>query len=92
MQGGNCPATRYDPFPPNIVKSYQTLNKTLSGRVDLAFFHIPLPEYSGVLPIVGSNNLFDAILLSGSVPKPWCYVPWLVKLLGQHRIAGEVSL
>ena len=58
------------------------------GTPGLAFFHIPLPEYTDAMPIVGSNNLFNAALSSGGVPSPYKYVPWLVRCLGKDRIAG----
>ena len=58
------------------------------GTPALAFFHIPLPEYTDAMPIVGSNNLFTAALRSGGVPSPYKYVPWLVRCLGKDRIAG----
>ena len=25
---------------------------------------------------------------AGMVPRPWCWMPWLVRALGQHRIVG----
>eukprot|EP00946_MAST-07B_sp_MAST-7B-sp1_P000637 g637.t1 len=58
------------------------------GTPALAYFHIPLPEYTDAVPIVGSNNLFNAAMLSGGIPSPYKYVPWLVRCLGKDRIAG----
>jgi hypothetical protein len=101
--GGNHPKTRYDPFPKNIVKDYIEITNALKMLppecrnkfdvlCDLAYFHIPLPEYAAVKPIVGSNHLFDAALKSGMVPSPWKYVPWLVKCLGKQYIAGSSTV
>ena len=59
---------------------------------DLAFFHIPLPEYNGVVPLVGSNNLFSALEKSGGIPTPWKWVPWLVRCMGKHRVAGSSTI
>ena len=101
--GGNHPTTRYDPFPKNIVNGYKQLTQAIIDlpddlkekfkvAADLAFFHIPLPEYSGIDPIVGENNLFNAILSSNSVPSPWKFCPWLVRCLGKDKIAGSSTI
>ena len=101
--GGNHPTTRYDPFPAEAVQGYTKIVEAVRALpkeaqekfnviCDLAFFHIPLPEYNDVKPLVGTNNLFNAILKSGSVPKPWNWVPWFVRCIGKHRIAGSSTV
>jgi len=56
----------------------------------LAYFHIPLPEYEGVVPLVGKNALFKAALIGGKVPFPFNYPPllWIIPLLGKDLVAG----
>jgi hypothetical protein len=89
--GGNHPTTRYDPFPGNVVAGYTKITDAVKElpkdaqekfkvSCDLAYFHIPLPEYTDTMPLVGSNNLFNAVLKSGGVPSPWKHVPWLVSV------------
>jgi hypothetical protein len=59
-----------------------------SAANGLAFFHIPLPEAAALDPVVGHNGLFDAALAGGKVPKPWCWLPFVVRFLGKDRIVG----
>jgi hypothetical protein len=87
--GRNNEQTKYDPFPLDAVKGYEETSRRLDEkRPGVAYFHIPLPEYKGLPAITGQNKLFAAALHKGLVPSPWKYVPWLVRLLGQHRIVG----
>lgn len=91
--GGNHPTLRYDPVDPAVVEDVRRLaaqyTQSQAPRLlQLAYFHIPLNEYANLDPVVGQNGLFDAALHAGMVPKPFCYIPWLVRLLGKHRVVG----
>ena len=55
---------------------------------ELVYFHIPLPEYQFIDPVIGHNNLFEAALEGGKIPKPLHRWLWLVRLFKLHRIAG----
>jgi hypothetical protein len=92
--GGNHPTLRYDPVNPEVVEGVRQLaaqyeqSAEMPKMLQLAYFHIPLNEYANLDPVVGQNCLFDAALHAGMVPKPYCYVPWIVKMLGKHRVVG----
>mmetsp|Transcript_57454 Transcript_57454/g.136605 ORF Transcript_57454/g.136605 Transcript_57454/m.136605 type:complete len:427 (+) Transcript_57454:126-1406(+) len=95
--GGNHPddRLRYYTFSPGAVEGYKTLAATQqSSSGEIAFFHIPLPQAAGLTPIAGRNCLFEAALLDGKVPKPWCWQPFtsLVRLLGKDRVVASSKL
>lgn len=94
--GGNHvqrPELRYHTFDANAVNAFRRLSAS-SVRVglELAFFHIPFKECEGLSPVVGRNGLFDAALRSGKVPRPFCWMSSLVRLLGKDRIVGSSKL
>jgi hypothetical protein len=87
------PAVRYTTFSPAAVAGYRALSSSRElapSALGLAFFHIPLPEYEGLVPLVGKNGLFDAGLRGGKVPFPFNYQPFsaLVRALGKDLVAG----
>jgi len=93
--GGNSDdeQVRYTTFSPAAVEGYRALSRSADlapSAVGLAYFHIPLPEYEGVAPLVGKNGLFDAAVSGGKVPFPFGHRPfsWLVKMLSKDLIAG----
>ena len=95
--GGNHPNPKimYECIPTRVVQEFQmylqktpTDTDTAAATPELVFLHIPTPEYQHVDPVVGSSHLFQAALDGGKVPFPWNKVPWLVRWLGRHRIAG----
>ena len=51
-----------------------------------------LPEYGGLTPVHGTQQLFQAALRAGMVPRPWCWVPSLVRFLGYDRVVGSSKL
>ena len=63
-----------------------------SANNGLAFYHIPLPETAALDPVIGHQGLFNAALSGGKVPKPWCWVPSIVRLLGKDRVVGASKL
>mmetsp|Transcript_5382 Transcript_5382/g.7593 ORF Transcript_5382/g.7593 Transcript_5382/m.7593 type:complete len:413 (-) Transcript_5382:92-1330(-) len=94
--GENHPKFKYTSFDLASVSAYSTISEKLheSGEnvLGLAFFHIPLPEYGYVKPVKGTLGLFDAARHKGIVPKIAKIAPWLVKLIGQHRVVGSSML
>ncbi|CAJ1393182.1 unnamed protein product [Effrenium voratum] len=89
--GGNSPdpEIRYGTFGADCVRGFEDLAARLPPKTPgLAFFHIPLPEYGGLTPLHGTQGLFDSALRAGMVPRPWCWVPSLVRALGFHRAVG----
>lgn len=94
--GGNDAVYKYGTVKSDAVKGFHDFNLGLSPEQralpGLSFYHIPVPEVTGLNPICGRNGLFDAALMAGMVPKPWCFVPKLVRLLGKDRIVGSSKL
>lgn len=87
------PSIRYTTFEPEVVNSFKALSKSVKKvGPELMYFHIPLPEYGGVAPVIGQNNLFDAVLRTGKVPSPWNHIPWVVRLLGKHHVVGSSTI
>uniref|UniRef100_A0A7S0DJL5 Calcineurin-like phosphoesterase domain-containing protein n=1 Tax=Amorphochlora amoebiformis TaxID=1561963 RepID=A0A7S0DJL5_9EUKA len=90
------PKLKYTSFSLDAVHEYKLISKKLREQkekaVGLAFFHIPLPEYSYNKPMVGTLGLFDAARRKGNVPAvaKWC--PWLVRLFGFQRVSGSSNL
>mmetsp|Transcript_11442 Transcript_11442/g.18635 ORF Transcript_11442/g.18635 Transcript_11442/m.18635 type:complete len:275 (-) Transcript_11442:1355-2179(-) len=87
------PKLRYTTFSAESIEGYVRMSSDPSlgpSAVGLAYFHIPLPEYEGVVPCCGKNALFDAGLAGGLVPFPFNYQPFtfLVRLLGRDLVAG----
>eukprot|EP00938_MAST-03A_sp_MAST-3A-sp1_P003046 g3046.t1 len=74
-------------------KTPSTMTKSITSHApEVAYFHIPLPQCEGLRPVKGRNGLFDSALRSGKVPFPWNYVPFLVRMLGKHRIVGSSKI
>lgn len=95
--GGNHedPKLKYHTFGKEAVDGYVQLSSgQLRSACELAYFHIPLPQSGGLVPVVGHNGLFDAALHSGQVPAPWKWQPFtsIVRLLGKDRIVGSSKL
>ena len=67
-----------------------------TGGVPLAtaWYHIPLPECKGLVPVCGANRLFDCALRAGKVPFPVMFQPFtfLVRLLGLDRVVGSSTI
>mmetsp|Transcript_42020 Transcript_42020/g.116007 ORF Transcript_42020/g.116007 Transcript_42020/m.116007 type:complete len:393 (+) Transcript_42020:86-1264(+) len=95
--GGNHedPTLRYHTFDPFAVEAYKQISSSHEpAACELAYFHIPLPQAAGLVPVVGQSRLFDAALHAGMVPLPWRWQPFttLVRLLGKDRIVGASKL
>lgn len=88
--GGNDAEFRYGTVSAAAVAGCAALRAVAAReqRKALCFFHIPPPEAGGLCPVVGTQGLFDAALRSGKVPAPFCWVPWLVRLLGRDLVVG----
>ncbi|CAK9021828.1 Probable inactive purple acid phosphatase 29 [Durusdinium trenchii] len=87
------PKLRYTTFSDASVRGYTELSesgKLAPSATGLAFFHIPLPEYENLDPLVGKNGLFEAALKGGKVPFPFNFRPMsdLVEVLGKDRVVG----
>lgn len=95
--GGNHedPKFKYHTFCKEAVEGYSRLS---AGQpccaCELAYFHIPLPQAGGLLPVAGQNGLFNAALHSGQVPAPWKWQPFttIVRVLGKDRVVGSSRL
>jgi len=95
--GGNHddPAIKYHTFNHAAVEGYRELSTSQEAAlIELAYFHIPLPQASGLKPLVGKSCLFEAALRSGKVPSPWCWPGFTsaVRLLGKDRIVSSSKL
>ena len=100
--GGNDPDTRFGTVDASVVAGYQELVQSLSQDsppspavpcapptrplANLAYFHIPLPEYNNCTPIVGRYGLFDALVKAKMLPRPWKWIPWFPRLVDRHRV------
>ena len=89
------PNIKYTTFSAAAVSGVRSLAASHSlapSAMSLCYFHIPLPQSGGVTPAHGTAGLFDAALNSGAVPKPFCWMPWLLRLLGKHHVVGSSKL
>ena len=89
--GANSKLTKVEPVHPAAIAGYESLS--LSGSLapsvtELAFFHVPLPEYACYRPLAGTQGLFDARTRVGVIPRPWCWLPRLARLVGRHQEVG----
>lgn len=104
--GGNHEnkALRYHTFEKESVLGYELQSKQFQealGEAEprtvsreyargLAYFHIPLPEYEGLVPVNGMNGLFDAAVLGEKIP--WAFNNFLgiafLKLFRFDRVTG----
>lgn len=87
------PKVRYTTFSAESVQGYEAHSQSADlapSAVGLAFFHIPLPEYEGVVPLAGRNGLFDAAANGGLVPWPLSHEPFssVIRWLGKDLVAG----
>ena len=97
--GGNNikhPELRYETFKcvDAFREQHQRQHKrsTDNKTCELAFFHIPLPQCNGLVPLKGRNGLFDSALNAQMVPFPWNFIPFVVRLLGKDRIVGSSKI
>ena len=92
--GGNHPNKKimYYCTPASAIDGFTKVAQDRSGlesdTTGLVYVHIPTPEYQGVDPVIGHNNLFEAAVQAGKLPPPLDKLVWLIKLLKKDRIAG----
>ena len=92
--GPNRKGIKYEPVATAAVNSYLELSRGLrTVAAELAFVHVPLPEYSDARILRGTCALFEARLLAGMLPQPWrsmprCLARLLALVLGQDRAVG----
>ena len=86
------PEKKYEPVSPAAVAEYERLSSSCMlprAAAELAYVHIPLPEYAEATIVAGTDALYEARLRIGAVPLPWAWVPpSLVRALGLHRTVG----
>jgi hypothetical protein len=105
--GANNAKYRYDTFAPAAVRGFQALacpekyattkrdkQHLPEAATELGIFHIPLPEYAHLDPVVGRLGVFEAVTRAGMLPWPLGYwpLPQLIKALRQHRVVGCSTL
>ena len=74
------------------VSSQISESSRIYGSLCCAAGSLRLPEYGHLTPVHGSQHLFEAALQAGMVPRPWCWVPTLVRFLGYDRVVGSSTL
>ena len=92
--GPNRKDIKYEPVAADAVHAYESLSQTLPAvGAELAYVHVPLPEYATARIVAGTCGLFEARVLAGMMPQPWQRMPrWLARrlgpLFGQDRAVG----
>lgn len=88
--GPNRKAIKYEPVAAAAVSSYLELSLSLrAAAAELAFVHVPLPEYSDARILVGTCALFEARLLAGMLPQPWRSMPRLLARMLAHALGHD---
>jgi hypothetical protein len=80
---------RYEPVALAAVAAYERLSGTLPRcAAELAYVHVPLPEFATATIVAGACELFRARLRAGMLPAVWRWLPGLARLLGHERVVG----
>ena len=97
--GGNHPnhRLRYYTVQQSTIDDFARASRDgvldFDGRTPLgtAWYHIPLKECNGLLPVVGRNGLFQCALNAGKVPFPFMLKPfrWILHLFAMDRVVGS---
>ena len=78
--GPNRPTIKYAPVAPAAIAEYDALSAVLPPcAAELAYVHVPLPEYATSRLVAGKCALFAARLRAGMVEAHW---RWLASIFG----------
>lgn len=88
--GPNRPKIKYEPVAAAAVAEYERLSTEVlpACAAELAYVHVPLPEYAETTVVAGTCALFEARLRAGMVEWPWRWVPRLARWTGRDRAVG----
>lgn len=92
--GANRRDIKYEPVSATSVSRYEALSAQLPNvAAELAFVHVPLPEYASAKIVAGTCGLFPARVRAGMLVRPWKWLPQALYMrlgpwLGHDRAVG----